>query len=431
MTMRYHVPYGRGAIEFELPEGYSGTVLESRSRPPVASVDDAIAAALATPVAGPRLRDLARPGMRVAIVVTDITRACPDHQLVPPLLAELAEAGVRESDISIVVGIGMHRPSTPEDMREKLGGELAGRLRIVNPEPSDPGHLVDLGRTANGVPAVVNRTVAEADLVVATGIVEPHQYAGYSGGRKAVAIGAGSEATITHTHGPAMLEHPNVRLDRVDGNPFHEAISEIAERAGLRFVLNVVMNEGKEIVAVRAGRPDAALRSLIAVAREMFTVDIAEQADVVVAGVGYPKDSNLYQASRGASYLYFAPKPVVRRGGAIIVPARAEEGVGDGVGEQRYLEMMRDAASPAAILADVRMNGYRAGGQRAFVMAQVLDHCEVVIVGAECPDLVRDLKMTPAATMAEAFDIARARVGESARAYVVPHALMTLPVIRE
>lgn len=427
--MRYYVPYGRSEIEFELPPGFETTVLESSPLPGLADVAAAIRETMEAPEASPRLRDIARPGMKVAVVVTDVTRACPDHLLVPLLLAELGAAGVADEDVAIVVGIGMHRPSTPEDWVEKLGPELAGRVRIVNPQPSDSAHLVDLGVTSNGAPAVVNRVVAEADLVVATGIVEPHQYAGYSGGRKTVAIGAGSEATIQYTHGPAMLEHPKVRLGQIDGNPFHEAISEIAEKAGLRFVLNAVMNEAKEIVAVRAGRPDAVLRSLIEVARGMYTVPIDAPADLVVAGVGYPKDANLYQATRGASYLYFAPQPVVRRGGVIIVPARAEEGVGEGVGEQRFYEMMRDAESPAAILEDVRQHGYKAGGQRAFVMAKVLEHCEVVIVGAECPDLVHDLKLTPVATMAEALDLAQSRVGERARAYVVPHALLTLPVI--
>lgn len=430
----YHVPYGRGQLAFDLPAGLTGRVLESHSVPALADPVAAVTIALKSPVAGPCLAALARPGNRVTIVVTDSTRACPDHLLVPPVVAELLDAGVARADITIVVGIGLHRPSTPAEWIEKLGPEIAGLLRIVNPEPTNPAALVDLGMTAEGVPAIVCRGVVEADLVVATGIVEPHQYAGYSGGRKTVAIGAGGELTIQVSHGMAMLEHPGVRLGRIDGNPFHAAITEIARRAGLRFVVNAVLNDAGQVVAVAAGEPDATLRHLVAFAERLFTIDIAGPADVVVAGVGHPKDANLYQASRGASYLCFAPTPVVRRGGVIVLPARAEEGVGTGLGERRFHELMRSANSPAELIDDARHNGYPAGGQRAVVMAKVLEHCQVIVVGAAEPALVRDLKMLPVATMAEALDLAQSAVGGSperpASAYVIPHALLTLPIVR-
>ena len=425
----YHVPYGRGDLEFALPASVEATVLESKLMPALPDVRASIRDALERPVAGPRLRDLCRPGARVAIVVTDVTRACPDHLLVPPLLDELAAGGVSPRDVTIVVGNGLHRPSTPEEWVEKLGPEVPKRVRIVNPRPTDPADLIDLGTTPEGVPALVNRTVAEADLVVATGVVEPHQYAGYSGGRKTVAIGAGSEPTIQVSHGPAMLEHPRVRLGQLDGNPFHAAVTEIARRAGLRFALNVVSREDKEVVAVAAGAPAEVLDTLVGVARGMYIVPIDAPADIAIAGVGYPKDANLYQASRAASYLYFAPRPVVREGGVVIVPARAQEGVGEGLGERRFWELMKAAPSARAVVEEARAHGYRAGGQRAFVMAKVLEHCEVVVVGAECPELVRDLKMTPAATMEDALALALSRVGSSARAYVIPHALLTLPLM--
>lgn len=425
----FRVPYGRGELELALPASVAATVLESKALPALADVRASIDAALRHPVAGPRLRDLVAPGALVAVVVTDVTRACPDHLLVPPLLDELEAGGVSPRDITLVVGIGLHRPSTPEEWVEKLGPEVPERVRIVNPRPTDPADLVDLGTTPEGVPALVNRTVAEADVVVATGIVEPHQYAGYSGGRKTVAIGTGGEAVIQVSHGPAMLEHPRVRLGQLDGNPFHAAVTEIARRAGLRFALNVVAREDKEVVAVAAGAPAKVLETLVGVARDMYTVPIDAPADLAIAGVGYPKDANLYQASRAASYLYFAPRPVVREGGVVIVPARAQEGVGDGLGERRFWELMKAAPSARAVVEEARAHGYKAGGQRAFVMAKVLEHCEVIIVGAECPDLVRDLKMTPATTMADAVSLALSRVGASARAYVIPHALLTLPVM--
>ena len=281
------------------------------------------------------------------------------------------------------------------------------------------------------VPVLLHRAVVEADLLVATGIVEPHQYAGYSGGCKTVAVGAAGEALIAHTHGPAFVEHPGTRLGRVEGNPFHEAVSEAARRVNLRFILNVVLDDDKRLLRVAAGNPELAFRDLVSFARSVYEVPIPHQYDIAIGGVGYPKDCNLYQASRAASYLFFAPTSVVRPGGFFIIPARCEEGAGAGVGEQRFLAAMRDAPNLQFILEDARRNGYLPGQQRAFVMAKVLEQAKVVIVGSECPDLVTACKMIPAASMDEALDLAVQELEASCRVLVVPHALLTLPVIRE
>jgi nickel-dependent lactate racemase len=345
-------------------------------------------------------------------------------------LDELEVAGVRDRDITLLCGIGMHRPSTLEEKVAKLGQAIVDRYRVIDSEPQNPEKVVDLGVTRGGVPVLVHRAAVEADLLIATGIVEPHQYAGYSGGRKTLAVGAAGEPLITHTHGPAFVDHPGTRLGRIDGNPFHEAITEAARRAGLRFILNVVQDDEKRVLRVAAGEPDAAFRELVAFARTVYEVPIPHQYDVAVAGVGSPKDANLYQASRAASYLHFAPTPVVRRGGFYIIPARCEEGAGDGVGEQRFLAAMRDAPDVDAILADARAHGYPAGQQRAFVMAKVLEEAQVVIVGSEHPEVVSACKMLPVETMDEALTLAARALGGELEVLVVPHALLTLPVVQ-
>ena len=429
--VHYTIPYGHESVTFRLPSGLRGRLLESNPMPPLPAPRQAIDEALQNPLASPPIRELARRGMKVVVAVTDATRACPDDLLVPPILNELNGAGVPDEDVTVMVGIGMHRPATRSEISEKLGADVVGRVKVVNPTPGDPSSLIDLGLVAHGVPCRVNRRVCEADLVVATGVVEPHQYAGYSGGRKTVAIGCSSAETIRNSHGPAMLDHPKVRLAQIEGNPFHEAIAEIAERVGLSFVLNVVADEEHRLVTVGAGKPEAVLDELVRVASPMYTVRIDGQFDIAVAGVGHPKDSNFYQASRAASYLQFAPDPVVRPGGVIIIPAKAEEGVGQGAGEQAYLDAMRRAASPGEIIADARANGYQAGGQRAYVMAQVLASCVVIMVGSEHPDIAQQLKFRHAASMDEALAMAARMVGDSARVAVIPHALMTLPVVRE
>jgi len=424
----FRVPYDKTHLEFELLAGMRGRVVESQSVPPIADVPAAIDVALARPVESLPVRDLAKRGDRVCIVFTDITRVSPDWLVVPPVLLELERAGVRDEDITLLCGIGMHRPSTREEKIAKLGEAVVDRYRVIDNEPRNPQALVDLG-IVNDIPLSVHRAAYDADLLMATGIVEPHQYAGYSGGCKTVAVGAAGEPLIQFSHGPRFVDHPGTRLGRLEGNPFHEAITEAGLRAGLRFVVNVVLDDDRNVVAVMAGEPVATHTRLVEFARAMYQVSIPQQYDLAIGGVGFPKDANLYQASRAASYLFFAPQPVVKPGGYLIVPARCPEGVGEGVGEQRFLAAMRDAPDVAFILEDGRKNGYPPGQQRAFVMAKVLEQNKVIIVGSECPDVVRQCKMIPAPTMAEALAVAAADLGTNLDVLVVPHALLTLPVV--
>lgn len=425
----YRIPFSKGEIEFALSPGMRGTVAVSQPVPPLEDVPAAVAEALAHPINSPPLRELASPGDTVCIVFTDITRASPDHLLVPALLAELETAGVRDDDITLLCGIGMHRPSTPEEKATKLGQAVVDRYRVIDNEPQNPQALVALGTTESGIPLSVHQAAFEADLLIGTGLVEPHQYGGYSGARKTVAVGAAGEAMIAYTHGPQMIDHPGTRLGRVEGNPFHEAITEAARRAGLQFVLNVVLDDHKRVVTVKAGEPEATFQELVTFARHVYEVPVPQQYDVVIGGVGYPKDTNLYQASRAASYLFFAPTPVVKEGGFLIIAAPCEEGAGDGVGELRFYETIKKATDMPSLLDKLRRTGYPPGAQRAFVMAKVLEKARVVVVGAERPDVVRDCKMIPAATMDEALALAERELGTDLDVLIVPHALLTLPIV--
>jgi len=426
----YTVPFGKNELRFDLPAGMTGAKAVSLPVSPIRDLEGAIAQTLATPADAPPLRALASPRDRVCIVFTDITRASPDHLLVPALLRELEAAGVPDNGITLLCGVGLHRASTPEEKAIKLGQQVVNRYRIVDHHAVDPDTIVDLGKTETGIPLTVNRLAYEADLLIATGIVEPHQFAGYSGGRKTVAIGAAGEATIAYTHGPEMMDHPGTRLGRIDGNPFHEAVTEAARRAGLRFILNVVLDEEKRPAAVLAGNPETAFHSLVAEARKIYEVPVPGQVDVAVAGVGFPKDVNIYQACRAASYLFFAPVPVVRDGGVIIVPAPTPEGAGQGTGERRFLEKMSGAPDMTSLLKEMRASGYPPGAQRAFIIAKVLERIHVIVVGSETPDIVRRVHMIPAQDMDEAFRICAEKIGRrDLEALIVPHALLTLPIV--
>ena len=424
------MPYGQTHLAFELPPAMTGTVALSRPAEPLADLSSAVADALAHPINALPLRELAEPGCRACIVFTDITRACPDHVLVPAMLAELEGAGVKDEDITLLCGTGLHRPSSPEEKQIKLGKGVVDRYRVIDHDPTNKKALVDLGKTEAGIPLSLHRTAYEADLLMATGIVEPHQYAGYSGGGKTVAIGAGGEAVIAFTHGPSMVDHPGTRLGKIQGNPFQAAVREASQKGGLKFIVNVVQDESKRPVAVYAGEPEATFLKLVEVARTLYEVPVPHVYDVAVAGVGFPKDLNLYQATRAVSYLFFAPTCVLKEGGVFILPVPTPEGVGQGLGEQRFLEKMGSAADAASLLAELRRTGYPPGAQRAFIMAKVLEKTHVIVVGWETPEIVEALKMIPAQNMNEAFQIAAKTWGrQDLDVLIVPHAMQTLPVV--
>ncbi len=418
------------------PPGWRITHIENNPSTLLADLPGAAAKALLAPLGSRPLRQMASRSMRVCIVFTDATRACPDQILVPSILRELAAAGVPNDHITLLCATGMHRPSTFEEKIVKLGADVALRYEVMDHEARNLPGLANLGTMGRphldlpvDVPVLANRLAAEADLLIATGVVEPHQYAGYSGGGKTVTVGCGGERTINTLHGPAFLDDPRVRLGRVGANPFQTAVRNGAQRAGLRFVSNVVLDGDRGAVAVQAGDPVAVHDKLVEVARHLYEVPIPQQYDVVVAGIGSPKDVNLYQASRAATYVGLASKPVVHEGGVIITPARCWEGAGQGAAEQRFYEALSNADDLRALVDDLRTRDALAGEQRAYMVAQVLLKNTVIIVGSDCPEAVRACKMIPAATMVEAAAVARGIVGDSASALIVPHALQTLPVV--
>ncbi|MBI3522649.1 MAG: nickel-dependent lactate racemase [Chloroflexi bacterium] len=434
------VPYGHQEIEFMIQPWFDVDVVESARVAPVADMPATIARALARPLGSASVNELARksvsdagPREAVAVIaVTDLTRACPDDVLVPPLLDELNRGGIPNERITVMIGVGLHRATTDAEKREKLGDTVVDRVRVIDSDGLDPAKWADLGPIPPyDVPGWTQKIVKDADLVIATGIVEPHQYAGYSGGRKTVAIGCCGEPVITATHGMRFLEDPGVRLGKLEGNPFHQTVTEIARRAGLRFCLNVVTDDREHVVAVAAGEPTHVLDELAARAAEIYTRPIEKQYDIAIAGVGAPKDVNLYQASRAATYLRFAPTPVVREGGAIIIPAQLGEGAGEGLGEQRFLAALEQAESPSAVVEAARRS-FSGGEQRAVMVALTLQWCQIIVAASEAPEVVRLAKLRAAVDVEEALDIAYEHIGRPPRASVllVPRALHTLPIVR-
>jgi nickel-dependent lactate racemase len=275
----------------------------------------------------------------------------------------------------------------------------------------------------------VNALLLESDLIIATGVVEPHQYAGYSGGGKTVVIGCGSEETIELTHGPQFLDRPGVRLGQIAGNPFQQFVRDAARAIGLKFVVNVVLDGAGRAIAVQAGDPLAVHEALVSVARSVYEVPVPHPYDVVIAQVDPPKDVNLYQASRAATYLGLSATPPIRQRGVIIVAARCPEGAGQGRGEQRFFTALSQASDLQQLLADFRRHGCQAGEQRTYLLAQVLLNYTVIVAGSQCPDVMQACHLVAAASLDEAIVYAYRQAGTAAQVLYLPHPLQTVPIV--
>ena len=361
---------------------------------------------------GPSLATRVDPDDTVAIVVTDVTRATPDDILLDVLLAELERVGVAREQVTVVLGLGLHRPMTDDEIADALGdhADLA--------QNHDPNRTVQAG-TVEGCPIELNETVAAVDTVLATGMVEPHQYAGFSGGAKTVVIGAGGESQIRYSHGPEMLGRDGVRLGRIEDNPFREFVDEAGDVVGLDFSLNVTHGPAG-IMGASAGDPRAVVADLAETARDALSVDVTGAYDAVVAGVGAPKDANLYQSTRAATYVALGANNPLREGGRLVVPAKLPEGAGEGTGEQRFYERLSPAASASALYKEMA-EGYEPGAQRAFVVARVLRDHDLWITNSEHPEVVEECLM-------HAADRVENAVEPGSDVLVVKDALSTLLV---
>ncbi|MFQ6025847.1 MAG: nickel-dependent lactate racemase, partial [Nitrosopumilaceae archaeon] len=279
----YSVPYGKGEIHFEIPEDFKVTVAEPNARSSVKNVNAATREALLHPINSRKLSETAKGKDTACIVVTDITRSCPDKELLPPILEQI-EKEVNRKDITILIAAGMHRDMTFDEKVEKYGKGIVDNYRIIDHNGEEEKNLVDLGITGNGVPIKISRIAFESELLVSIGVVEPHQYAGYSGGYKTVAIGLAGDETISHIHSLKMLENPKIRLGNVEENPFQEDIVEIGKKVGLDFIVNVILGKEGEVLEIRAGEPHQTFRALIKEARGIYEVPIEKSFDVVICG---------------------------------------------------------------------------------------------------------------------------------------------------
>src|SRR2546426_1093559 len=290
-------------------------------------------------------------------------------------------------------------------------------------------------RPARAVIAVTDLTRGSPDAILVPPLLDELNAGGIGDAQITVIVALGLHRATTDAEKREKLGGlvDRVRVVDSDGrDPTKWAdLGPIPRRAGLRFCLNVVTDDRERVITVVAGDPDAVLAECVAKAAALYTRPIAKQYDIAIAGVGHPKDTNLYQASRAATYLRFAPTPVVREGGAIIIPARLDEGAGEGAGEQRFLAALERAPSPAAVVDEARRH-FAGGEQRAVMVALTLQWCQIIVAASESPEVVRLAKLRAAVDVEEALDIAYEHIRRPARASVllVPRALHTLPIVQ-
>ncbi len=364
--MRLRLAYGREGLWIELPDDAPLTVIEPRFVPGLPDEQAALTAALRAPMGARPVRELTQPGDTVAIVFSDLTRPMPNDRVLPLLLHELALAGVPDEQIVLINALGTHRPQTNDELRRMLGSALVGRYRIVQHNAWDTANLVEVARNRAGRMVRVHRAYLQARVRILTGFIEPHFFAGFSGGPKAVLPGLADIESILDNHGAAMIADPHATWAVTDGNPIWEEMLAVAQSTAPTFLLNVTLNRHRQITGVFAGEMVAAHRAGVDFVRHTALQPVVAPFDIVLTtNSGYPLDLNLYQAVKGMS----AAAQIVKPGGDIIIAAECWDGLPN---HGEYKRLLWEADSPDALLKRVLSPGFRCHDQwEAQIQAQI------------------------------------------------------------
>ncbi len=424
----YRLPYGHIELPVELPEHYTVDWIEPAYIPPAPDPRQVVEDALANPVDGQSLANF-RGARSVAIAINDKTRPVPHEHLLPPLLDALHRAGIADEAITFFIATGTHLPLPSSEFERVLPLGLIHKYAVVSHHCDEENGLVFLTTTTRGTPVWVNRRFAASDLKIVVGNIEPHHFAGFSGGYKSAAIGLAGRETINHNH--AMLVDPNSRIAEFDQNPLRQDIEEIGDAMGVQFALNAVLNGEKKVVRAVWGHPRAVMQAGIPISQEICQVKMpqaegaAKRYDLVIASVGgAPKDINFYQSQKALTHASL----FTRDGGVIILAAECPEGSGS----QSYETFMEDIHQVEEVFAKFRQLGFRVGPHKAFQVARDAARVRIILMSSIPAEKVRRLLMMPASSLQNAFDQARQHLTASPenplRIALLPRATNTIPV---
>ena len=415
--MHYKYAFGKGYKEFDLPENNIMAELRQNKVEVELTGEAEVQRALENPIDSKRLSQIVGRGERVVIITSDITRPMPSKTVLPALIEELALGGIKDEDIKIVFALGSHRKQTEDEMKSLVGEEIYRRIRCVD---SDPKDCMRLGFTSSGTPVDIYSEVAKADRRICIGNIEFHYFAGYSGGAKVLMPGVSSREAIQANHS-AMVKK-SAKAGAIDDNPVRQDIEEVVHYVPIDFLLNVVLDEKKNIIKAFAGHYKFAHRDGCKFLDSLYKVPIPKLADIVITTPGgYPKDINLYQAQKALDNA----KHAVKEGGIIILLASCAEGLGEEVFERWIMA----SETPEKMIQDIQSN-FELGGHKAAAIALVREKAKIFIVSDLDKTIAEKIFMESFNSMEEALKHAFELVGSDAQVVLMPYGGSTLPILK-
>jgi nickel-dependent lactate racemase len=422
--MRITLDYGKTGLEVEVPDRNLVGPLGLRAVEPLADPNRALRDALLSPIGSAPLSEIARGRKSACILVCDITRPVPNEFLLRQILPALEAAGIPRDKLLILIAKGLHRPNLGEELVELVGAEIVANYRVENHDGRNLAEHADLGISPRGVPVWIDRRYVEADLKIATGLIEPHLMAGYSGGRKLICPGIAALETVQSWHGPAFLEHARADCGILEGNPVHEENTRIARMAGCDFIVNVSLDKDRRVTSLVAGDMEAAFAKGVEFVESVCKAPIPEPCDVVVtSSAGYPLDTTFYQAIKGLTGVL----PIVKEGGTIVIAAALDEGIGS----PEFRRLFEENATLDGFMRRILGKDYF-----------VLDQWQLEKLGHVCrkarprfvtrglsPEVMTSLFVDSAPSVEQAIAEALSEYGPNARIAVVPKGPYVLPVV--
>jgi nickel-dependent lactate racemase len=397
--MNIQLPYGKEKMEISIPDArYNGSLISKMTEyVPEKSQEELVRDALAHPIGTPKLSEMAIGKKNVVIIASDHTRPVPSKIIMPQMLAEIRR-GNPDADITILISTGLHRETTKEELVHKFGEDIVKAEKIVVHDCADESNLVDLGKLPSGGELIINKLAYEADLLVAEGFIEPHFFAGFSGGRKSILPGIASRTTVCYNHNAEFIDSPYARTGVIEGNPIHEDMLYAARAAHLAFICNVVVSASHEVLFAVAGDCDRAH-----VAGRNFLLQYCQvdkiPADIVIStNGGYPLDQNIYQAVKGMT----AAEATVNEGGVIIMVAKSSDGHGAPV----FYETFKNEADNQKLMDQFRATPKEKtipDQWQSQIFVRLLQRADVIYISDAEDEMVRNLHMIPAHSMDEAI----------------------------
>ena len=418
MSKKFELPYGDSTVKVSIPAGNLSFVLAIKDVKGVENESECIINSLRCPIEQLPLHDSVSKDDKVVVIVTDNTRACPEDKLLPPILAEL-EGKVARENITIIVALGLHQPLDREELARLLGKDIVERYNVIN---HDPAQTTYLGKTSRGIPVDINTKVVEADFRISTGFIEPHFFAGFSGGRKSIAPGVFSLRSAYKNHSYKMIEDPRSRAGILKGNPIHEDMVEQAKMAKLNFIVNVLLNKKREITHVVAGDPIKAHERGCAIEREIAGVKVNHKVDITITtNSGAPLDLDLYQTVKGIDNASL----ITRDGGIIIIASSCSTGVGP----EAFRELHASVDSPKEVLQKIKREEPIGVQWQNQILARTQLRNDIYLLSNLEDNVVKDMMITPIHTMEEGLEKALEALGDDAEIAVIPEGPLVLPLL--